>query len=119
MKGERGNLASGSLVVSVVVCGFFSSMKLPTFFVVTLCYLSWTNAGEHRKADGTCVIDVLHNNRAFSDTTSYLQISKAAEKVYSTCVAVGGQRTQGGSIKPLGEPYFDVPLSSPLSCHPI
>ena len=70
------------------------------------------------KADGTCVIDIFPKAGAVSDTSTYYQISSAAEKVYGSCVARGGgQRPQGGWIRDLGRRYilfllvdFMVPL---------
>ena len=54
------------------------------------------------KADGTCVIDIFHKGGVVVDTASYLLISRAAEKLYGNCVAIGAQRTQGGYIRDIG-----------------
>ena len=54
-----------------------------------------------------------------SDVTSYRLISKAAEKLYGTCVA--RQRTQGGYIRDIGKREFDVVphlLFQEVSIHP-
>lgn len=53
--------------------------------------------------DGTCVIDVFHKDGVISDMASYSQISRAAERLYGDCVASGGQRTQGGWIRDIGQ----------------
>ena len=57
----------------------------------------------YTKADGTCVIDIFHKDGVVVDTATYQMISRAAEKLYGTCVAIGDQRTQGGYIRDLGE----------------
>ena len=62
-----------------------------------------TDLGSCSKVDGTCVFDVFHKDGVSSDTTSYDQISRAAEKLYGSCVARGDQRTQGGWIRDLGK----------------
>ena len=58
------------------------------------------------KADGTCVIDIFHRyglGPGLYDTAKYKDISGAAERLYGTCVARGGQRPQGGWISDLGQ----------------
>lgn len=57
----------------------------------------------YTKADGTCVIDIFPKDGVVVDTATYQTISRAAEKLYGTCVAIGDQRTQGGYISDLGE----------------
>ena len=75
--------------------------------------MSWTDNDSCLKVDGTCVIDVFHKENAGGDTSTYRQISSAAEKVYGTCVARGGLRAQGGWIGGLGRRYSCIFSSGP------
>ena len=86
----------------------YSGRKSLVFSPVSRCKVPWADDGSNLKADGSCVIDVFHKDGAVgtvNDISTYRQISSAAEKVYGSCVARGGQRPQGGSINGLGRSY--------------
>ena len=54
------------------------------------------------KADGTCVIDIFHRDGLVSDTASFLEISRAAKRLDTACVAKSDHRVQGGWIRHIG-----------------
>ena len=85
--------------------------NFPTVVFHDHLVLSSADSGINLKADGTCVVDIFPRAGVVSDTTSFLQISRAAEKVYGNCIAVGGRRTQGGWINNLGEMDFVISLA--------
>lgn len=87
-----------SFLVALVVVSVFSSDTN----LLVIVNRRRINAGSYQKADATCVIDIFHKDGVVSDTTSYRQISQAADRLNSNCVNGAGQRTQGGYISDLG-----------------
>ena len=86
----------------------YSGRKCLVFFPVSSSKIPWTDDGSYVKADGSCVVDVFHKDGpvgAVNDISNYRQISSAAEKLYGSCVARGGQRPQGGWIRGLGRSH--------------
>ena len=95
----------------------YSGRKYLVFSPVSRSKIRWTDDDSFVKADGSCVVDVFHKDGAPSsvnDISNYRQISSAAEKVYGSCVARGGQRAQGGWIGGLGRSHSFVTSEYPV-----